>query len=127
MGKFIEVAKESDITESTMKEVVAEGHEILLAKAGGSYYATSNRCPHMGAKLSEGKLEGFVVICPRHGSQFDLRDGRIIGWASKMPSVISAIGKVIKRPRPLTTYPVKREGGKILVDIQPLVSQTGPH
>ena len=116
MSNLMEVDNSRDFAEGTMKEVVIEGREILLARVGDSYYAASNRCPHMGAKLSDGSIEGTVVTCPRHGSQFDLSDGHVIRWA-RMPALISAVSKMIKRPRPLTTYAVKVEGESILLEI----------
>lgn len=116
MSNLMEVDNSRDFAEGTMKEVVIEGREILLARVGDSYYAASNRCPHMGAKLSDGSLEGTVVTCPRHGSQFDLSDGNVVRWA-RMPALISAVSKMIKRPRPLTTYAVKVEGESILLEI----------
>jgi len=116
MGKFVEVGKSSELGEGAMKEVAVEGKELLLIRTGGKCYAFNNRCPHMGAKLSEGKLEGTVVTCPRHGSQFDLVDGHVIRWTD-MPALASAIARVIKRPRPLTTYVVELEGDSILVEI----------
>ena len=54
MGKFVEVAREGDVADGGMKEVVAEGQKILLAKVGGRYYAAEGRCPHMGAGLADG-------------------------------------------------------------------------
>jgi len=45
MSKFVEVARISEIKDGTAKEVMVQGHEILLAKVGGKYYATDNRCP----------------------------------------------------------------------------------
>jgi 3-phenylpropionate/trans-cinnamate dioxygenase ferredoxin subunit len=117
MGKFVEAAKEGDVADGGMKEVVAEGQKILLAKVGGRYYAADGRCPHMGASLADGKLEGTVVTCPRHGSQFDLSDGHMVRWA-QLPGVVSAIGKAFKRPRGLKAFSVKVEAGKILVEIQ---------
>jgi len=116
MGKFVEVGKSGELAEGAMKGVVIEGREILLARVGDRYYAADNRCPHMAARLSEGSLEGTVVTCPRHGSQFDLSDGHVIRWA-KMPALASAIARVVKRPRPLTTYVVELEGDSILVEI----------
>ena len=116
MSNLVKVGKSRELADGTMKGVVIEGREILLARVGDSYYAAGNRCPHMGAKLSDGSLEGMVVTCPRHGSQFDLSDGHVIRWA-RMPALASAIGKVIKRPRPLATYVVKLEGDSILVEI----------
>jgi len=116
MGKFVEVGKSGELTEGEMKEVTVQGRKILLARIGDSYYAADNRCPHMGAKLSDGSLDGTIVTCPRHGSQFDLSDGHVIRWA-RMPALASAISKIIKRPRPLATYAVKLEGDSILVEI----------
>ena len=116
MGKFVEVAKEGDIADGAMKEVAAENRKVLLAKVGGRYYAADGSCPHMGASLASGKLEGTVVTCPRHGSQFDLTDGHMVRWA-QLPGVVSAIGKAFKKPRGLKTFPVKTEAGKILAEI----------
>jgi nitrite reductase/ring-hydroxylating ferredoxin subunit len=116
MPRYIEIAKEGEIADGTMKEVTAEGQKVVLTRVGGRYYAADGICPHMGANLASGKLEGVVVTCPRHGSQFDLSDGHMVRWA-QLPGVVSAIGKAIKRPRGLKTYPVKAEAGKVLVEI----------
>lgn len=116
MGRFIEVGTSGDLAEGTMKEVIVEGQRVLLAKIGDSYYAAEDRCPHLGARLSGGKLEGSVVTCPRHGSQFDLKDGRVIRWTD-MPPVIAMIGKIIKRPRPVITYAVRVDGDRVLVEM----------
>lgn len=94
MSNLVEVAKSGELAEGTMKEVLTQGHEILLARVGDKYYAANNRCPHMGGKLSQGKLEGTVVTCPRHGAQFDLSDGHVIRWA-QMPSPIS-VGRIAR-------------------------------
>jgi len=80
MSKFIEVAKIEELKSRTMKTVTAEGREILLARVGDKYYAVDNRCPHMKGDLSQGKLEGTVVTCPVHGSQFDISNGQVVRW-----------------------------------------------
>lgn len=116
MGKFVEVAKTSDLADGTMKEVSSQGHNILLARVGDKLYAAENVCPHMGAKLSQGKLDGTVVTCPRHGSQFDLSDGHVIRWTN-FPGPVSAVAKVIKKPRSLKTYQTRIESGKIQVEV----------
>ncbi|MBM3155868.1 MAG: non-heme iron oxygenase ferredoxin subunit [Chloroflexi bacterium] len=116
MGKFVAAAKSADLPDGKMKEVSLEGQHILLARVGGKLYAAENICPHMGAKLSEGKLEGTVVTCPRHGSQFDLSDGRAIRWTN-FPGPVSALAKVSKKPRSLKTYQVKVEGDRIQIEV----------
>ena len=116
MGRFVEAGRSGELAEGAMIEVVAEGRKILLARIGDRYYAADNRCPHMGGKLSEGKLEGLVVTCPRHGSQFDLRDGRVVRWL-KTSGLISTLSKALKPPRPLAIYSVKVEDDRILIEI----------
>lgn len=116
MINLVEVGKTSELEHGAMKEVLARGHKVLLARVADKYYAGDNRCPHLGGKLSQGKLEGTVVTCPRHGSQFDLTDGRAVRWL-KGSGLVSMVGKALKSPRPLTTYNVKVEDDKILIEI----------
>ena len=116
MAKFVEVGKAGELKDGAMKEVSIEGREILLARVGDKYYATDNRCPHMGGKLSQGKLEGTIVTCPRHGSQFDLSNGQVVRWL-KGAGLMSTVGKALKSPRTLTVYNIKVEDGKLLIEI----------
>ncbi|MFC1964657.1 Rieske (2Fe-2S) protein [Chloroflexota bacterium] len=116
MINLIEAGNTSELQGGTMKDVSVNGREILLARSGSSYYAADNRCPHMGGKLSKGKLEGTVVTCPLHGSQFDIRDGQVVRWL-KGSGLLSKVGKILKSPRQLTTYKVKVEDDKILIEM----------
>ena len=116
MGSFVEAGKTSEFEDGTKKRLLLQGHEILLARVNDSFYATDNLCPHLRGNLSAGKLEGTVVTCPRHGSQFDLRDGKVVRWL-KGSGLFSAVGKVLKPPQPLKTYNVRTEGGAILIEI----------
>ena len=115
MSKFTEVAKIEDLKSGTMKAVIAEGREILLARVGDKYYAVDGRCPHMKGDLSQGKLEGTVVTCPRHGSQFDISNGRVVRWLKG--GLMSKVGKALKPSKGLAVYNVKVEGRSILVEI----------
>lgn len=72
---FFEVAKTNEIPQGTMKSFTVSGKDILIANYKGKYYAIANRCSHMNGDLSKGKLEGKIVTCPRHGSQFDITTG----------------------------------------------------
>ena len=116
MGKFVQVDDVSELRDGTMKAVNLAGSEILLAKVGDKYYAADNICPHMGGKLAAGKLEGTMVTCPRHGSQFDLSDGHVVRWL-KGSGLVSAVGKALKSPRTLAVYNIKIEDGRIWVEI----------
>ena len=116
MGNFVQVGQTNELEDGTMKEVLARGREVLLARVGDNYYAVDNRCPHMGGKLSQGMLNGTVITCPRHGSQFELQDGRVLQWL-KSSGLVSAVSKKLKPPRPLTTYSVKVEDDRILIEV----------
>lgn len=48
---------------------------VAVYQVTGKLYAIADRCPHAGAQLSTGELDGAVLTCPRHGSQFDVRTG----------------------------------------------------
>ena len=116
MSNITEVGNIEEIENGTMKNISVDGHEILLARIDDQYYATDNRCPHMGGNLSQGKLQGTIVTCPKHSSQFDLKDGRVVRWL-KGSGVVSAVGKALKSPRPLVTYRVNVKDDKILIEM----------
>jgi nitrite reductase/ring-hydroxylating ferredoxin subunit len=54
---------------------LSENESIALFLKDGKIYAISNFCPHKGAPLSEGHLEGFNVVCPWHCWKFDIING----------------------------------------------------
>jgi 3-phenylpropionate/trans-cinnamate dioxygenase ferredoxin subunit len=116
MGSYIEIGKTDDLENGAKRKVLIQGQEILLARVGDKYYATQNRCPHMGGDLSAGTLEGTVITCPRHGSQFDVSDGHNVRWM-KGAGLAAMVGKAIKPPRSIKTYNVKTDGGAILVEV----------
>ena len=111
-----EVGGAGDLQPGTMRPVQAAGHDLLLARVGDQYYAAERHCPHLGGDLAAGRLAGTVVTCPRHGSQFDLADGRVVRWTN-WTGLKLALARRYKRPRPLRTYPVRIEKGRMLVDL----------
>jgi nitrite reductase/ring-hydroxylating ferredoxin subunit len=116
MGNFLEAGNTGEFKDGSKKKVQLQGHEILLARIGDSYYAVSNRCPHFGGDLSAGQLEGNVVTCPRHGSQFNVTDGSVVRWL-KGPGLLSAVSKVVKPEKSLQTYNVRIDGENILIEV----------
>jgi toluene monooxygenase system ferredoxin subunit len=62
--------------------VVAQGRPILLVNVDGVVCAYEDRCLHKGVRLSEGRLDGFVLTCAAHGWQYDARTGQGINPAS---------------------------------------------
>jgi 3-phenylpropionate/trans-cinnamate dioxygenase ferredoxin component len=99
---FVKVAKASGVPAGVVLGYEVDGKKVAVVNLGGKFYAFENHCSHRGAELSKGLLEGNVVICPLHGSQFDVTTGqKIYGPA----------------PGPIKTYLVKVEGDDIFVDL----------
>jgi 3-phenylpropionate/trans-cinnamate dioxygenase ferredoxin subunit len=115
MGEWIEVAKTGDLADGQVKMVKVEGLQILLARVGDRYLAADNRCPHLGGSLSAGKLEGTIITCPLHHSQFDLTDGHVVRWTD-WSGVMASVSKAVRPPRPIKTHAVRIEGDAILVE-----------
>ena len=106
---FMKLADTSELAEGKMKIVDVDSTSVLVANVGGSYYAMKNECTHMGGSLGEGELQGNLVVCPRHGAEFDVTTGKAVGKAK--------IAFFKTMPKNEKTYPVKVEGTSIMVDI----------
>ena len=115
MSEFTEAAKIDELKSGAMKKVIVQGHEILLARVGDKYYATDDRCLHMKGDLSQGKLEGTVVTCPVHGSQYDVSNGHVVRWLKG--GLMSKLAGALKMSKALTVYNVKVEDGRVLVEV----------
>ncbi len=115
IAKF-KVIQLQEIPDGGLTMVTANGQDILLARMGERVYATQNWCPHLGGNLSKGTLAGTIVTCPRHHSQFDISDGKVVRWTSWPPFVLF-FARLVKPPRPLKTYPVSVESGEVSVDV----------
>jgi nitrite reductase/ring-hydroxylating ferredoxin subunit len=72
---FVGVLAVTDLPPGTMRRVSRGDLDVLLAHTSNGIVATDDRCPHMGAPLSIGDLDGCVVACPLHEGRFDLATG----------------------------------------------------
>jgi 3-phenylpropionate/trans-cinnamate dioxygenase ferredoxin subunit len=77
---------------------------IGVYNCDGQLYAIEDRCSHDDGPLCEGEWDEDTcrVICPRHGSAFDLATGR--------PMSLPAY-------EPVATYPVHVVDGVVKVDV----------
>jgi nitrite reductase/ring-hydroxylating ferredoxin subunit len=71
--EFARVGSMSEILEGEML-IVLDG-TVAVAKVGGDLFAFDNTCPHAGAPLGDGFLDGFLVECPFHAGRWDVRTG----------------------------------------------------
>ena len=112
---YIEIANTNELKDGSKKMVIIDGHELMIAQIGNNYYCSDNRCPHMGGNLSQGVLEGTVITCPRHHSQFDITSGHVIRWTD-WTGIKKSVSKLLKSPQNLKIYDVKVDNEKILVN-----------
>jgi len=105
---FIEVALTDQIAPGTMKSFLVNEKQVLITNLEGKFYAIGGKCTHLGGDLSQGKLEGNIVTCPRHGSQFDVTTGKSL----RGPKIVIRFSTPDE-----PAYPVKVEGESIQVDL----------
>ena len=85
MTEFMTVAKLAELEGRELASFGVGGERIAIARAAGDYYAFGDTCTHLGCSLSEGRLEGKTVVCPCHGSQFDVTTGAVQHGPARRP------------------------------------------
>ena len=99
-SEFVRVAGTGEIAPGKKKLVRLEGEQILVVNLEGVYYAVDGLCPHALASLNIGQVQGDEILCPVHGSTFNVKTGEVL-------SPPAGEG--------LAVYPVRVEGDDILV------------
>ncbi len=98
---FVKVAETGQLAPGRMMLVeLGRFERILLVNLDGGYYAVEELCPHSGAALSEGELDGEAVECPLHDSVFNVKTGRVLTPPAEENLVV---------------YQVRIEGNDILI------------
>lgn len=79
MAHFVKVGTKAEFEDlEGGKLVEVSGQKIAMFILGGKYYAIENACPHRGGPLAEGMVAGDEVICPWHGSRFNIKSGAFL-------------------------------------------------
>lgn len=99
---FVEIAPASDLPNGERLFVDVGDEPIVIFNMAGHYYAISDVCSHDDGPVGEGELDGFNIICPRHGAEFDIRTGKVM----KMPAVVD-----------IPAYPVRVVDGMIQLGV----------
>jgi nitrite reductase/ring-hydroxylating ferredoxin subunit/uncharacterized membrane protein len=77
-SEFEAVLDEAELDPTSMQRVEVSGETVLVTRsAGGDVCAIANTCSHFGGPLDQGEREGDVVVCPWHGSRFDVCSGEV--------------------------------------------------
>ncbi len=101
-----QVARSSDLRGPGPHAASTDGVDVVLVRTtSGDLRAFEGRCPHRGALLGEGELDGNTVVCRNHRWRFDAESGRREGG-----------------PECLERCDVREENGRVLVDVSRLVA-----
>jgi nitrite reductase/ring-hydroxylating ferredoxin subunit len=76
--EFTAVIDSAALAENAMVRARAGDTDVLLVRQHGRVCALVHACAHLGGPLSEGTLKDGSVVCPWHGSEFALDDGRVL-------------------------------------------------
>jgi 3-phenylpropionate/trans-cinnamate dioxygenase ferredoxin subunit len=100
----LDVCPVEELAPGEMKIVNAGPLSIGVYNLDGEYFAIEDRCSHDDGPLCEGEfdLETGVVVCPRHGANFDIRTGD----ALTLPAFL-----------PVSVYPVRVVDGVVRVEV----------
>ena len=99
---FVKVARLDECREGRPLQVWVDDRALCLCRVGKDVYAISDICTHQEYFLSEGKLEGTTIECPRHGARFDVTTGKV----KRLPAF-----------KPVKTFPVRIVDGDVQVKI----------
>ena len=98
MSEFQKVATLDELPAGGRKSIVFDDRAVLLVRIDAAIYAFEDVCSHDGQPLTDGRLIGEAIECPRHGARFDVKTGRPLC----MPAV-----------EPIATYEVQVQGNDI--------------
>jgi cytochrome P450/nitrite reductase/ring-hydroxylating ferredoxin subunit len=93
-----------DPAEGALRRVEVEGRAVCVGRIAGGWVAFDDTCTHEECSLAEGELDGGVIVCPCHGSEFDVRTGDVL-----TPPALE----------PLPIYEARQEEGALLVRLAP--------
>jgi nitrite reductase/ring-hydroxylating ferredoxin subunit len=99
---FVKLCDKNVLPLGELRSFKIRGCEILAVNLGGKVFCLDGRCTHAGAPLSEGTINGEVLTCPWHYSQFNIISGEVLG------------GPAYKQ---LKSYLVKERENAVFVDL----------
>lgn len=102
MADFTKVAQTSEVPPNSLKAVSIGDQEIALVNLNGQIFAIGDICPHAHCSLADGEVEDETVMCPCHGSEFNVKTGALIA------------GPALEG---VATFSVQVEGNDILVAV----------
>ena len=102
---LVRVANVAELKTAGPFALSANGSDVVLARSGNGWRAFEGRCPHQGALLGEGELDGAAIVCRNHRWRFSIDTGQREGG-----------------PECLESYSVVVRDGGIFVDATGLMA-----
>lgn len=100
MSEFVTVGGAGDVPDGGMRLFEVEGQRVAVARIGGVLHAFDDVCTHQLCSLADGDLDGTTVMCPCHGSEFDVTSGEVL-----TPPAVD----------PVQTFEVREEGDALQI------------
>lgn len=88
---YTAVLPSSTVPDNAMRKATAEDASFLIVRQRQELCALAHPCAHLGGPLSEGTLKDGSVVCPWHGSEFALEDGRVLNGPATEPQPCYAV------------------------------------
>jgi nitrite reductase/ring-hydroxylating ferredoxin subunit len=85
VGEFVTVASAAEVGAGELAAFDVAGERVAVANVSGTLHAFADTCTHAGCSLASGELAGAVVICPCHGSKFDVATGQVLRGPAQKP------------------------------------------
>ena len=82
--EYLEIAPASELPNGERLFVEVESGPIVILNIAGQIFAIDDVCTHDDGPLGDGEIEGFNIVCPRHGGEFDVRTGKAV----QLPAVV---------------------------------------
>jgi nitrite reductase/ring-hydroxylating ferredoxin subunit len=85
--RYAPVCEESELNGGKLVGVELEGEAVVVSRSqeSGEVCAIAATCSHLGGPLDKGERDGDTVVCPWHGSRFDLCTGEVQGGPAVYP------------------------------------------
>ena len=100
--EYVHIAPVTELPPGERLFVEIEGKPNVIFNIAGQFFSIADVCSHDDGPVGEGDLEGYNIVCPRHGAEFDVRTGKVLS----MPAVVD-----------IPAYPVRVVDGMIQLGI----------
>ncbi|MEZ0365669.1 Rieske 2Fe-2S domain-containing protein [Mycobacterium sp. pUA109] len=73
------------LPEQQLRRVEVDGAAVILCRAGEKISAVGEYCPHLAAPMADGWIDRGRMVCPWHGSRFDVDSGAVLRGPAAAP------------------------------------------